>query len=166
MDTGNPGDLAMTHSGFFVVRNGDSLLYTRQGQFHRDSDGRLVTAQGWAVQADGGGDIILKTNAFKVAEDGTVTESGQPIARLAVMDFIGRRDFSDAEAGFIRAPDNAMKTVDAPAIRQGALETSNVSTADEMVGMMEAIRRAEAGQRLVNTYDDLMGRVLSTFGQA
>jgi hypothetical protein len=34
-----------------------------------------------------------------------------------------------------------------------------------MVGMMEALRRAESGQRLVLTYDDLMGRALNAFGQ-
>ena len=45
------------------------------------------------------------------------------------------------------------------------LETSNVNMGDEMVAMMEAVRRAETGQRLVTTYDDLMGRALNLFGQ-
>jgi flagellar basal body rod protein FlgG len=50
-------------------------------------------------------------------------------------------------------------------VRQGAIEASNVSTGVEMVDMMAAIRRAESGQRLVNVYDDLMGRALTLFGQ-
>ncbi len=59
-----------------------------------------------------------------------------------------------------------MKSVSAPVIHQGALESSNVSNADEMIAVMAAIRRAEAGQRMANVYDDLMGRVLQTFGQS
>jgi flagellar basal body rod protein FlgG len=35
-----------------------------------------------------------------------------------------------------------------------------------MVTMMEALRRAESAQRLVNAYDDILGRALSTFGKA
>jgi flagellar basal body rod protein FlgG len=34
-----------------------------------------------------------------------------------------------------------------------------------MVSMMEALRRAEAGQRVMNVYDDLMGRAITTFGE-
>jgi len=35
-----------------------------------------------------------------------------------------------------------------------------------MISMMEALRRAETGQRLVGVYDDLMGRVLTSLGQS
>lgn len=166
MNTGNPSDLALTGPGFFVVRAPDGVLYTRTGTFHRDGEGRLVTSRDWPVQAQGGGDIVLKTNTFKVGDDGVVTEDGEPVAKLAIMDFAGAKTFTDAEDGYLTMPEDGMRGVATPGVRQGALEASNVSTADEMVAMMEALRRAEAGQRLVNVYDDLMGRVLSTFGQA
>jgi flagellar basal-body rod protein FlgG len=66
--------------------------------------------------------------------------------------------------GFEANPDGvvSMKT---PSVRQGALETSNVTTAAEMVSVMAALRRAEAGQRLAIVYDDLMGRAITSFGQ-
>jgi flagellar basal-body rod protein FlgF len=166
IDTGNPFDLALTSSGFFVVQGADGPLYTRQGQFKREADGRLVTLQGLAVQAQGGGDVILKTQDFKVAGDGTVTENGEPVARLAVVDFSDRSAATRTETGQFAAPAAAVKDVDAPAVRQGAIEASNVSTGDDMVAVMEAVRRAETAQRLVNVYDDLMGRALSTFGQS
>jgi hypothetical protein len=35
-----------------------------------------------------------------------------------------------------------------------------------MVTIMGALRRAQTGQRLAMVYDDLMGRVLQTFGQS
>jgi len=33
-----------------------------------------------------------------------------------------------------------------------------------MVSMMDALRQAEGGARLVQTYDDLMGKVIQTLG--
>lgn len=166
MDTGNPDDLALTHNGFFLVTSPHGQVYTRQGSFHRDSDGRLVTAQGWPVQAEGGGDIVLKDGDFKIDPDGAITKDGQPVAKLAVMDFAGPKVFADAQDGYLTADGSNMTPVEAPGIRQGALESSNVSTGSEMVAMMEALRRAEAAQRLITVYDDLMGRALSTFGQS
>ena len=34
-----------------------------------------------------------------------------------------------------------------------------------MVAIMESLRQAETGQRLVTLYDDLMGKVLTSFSQ-
>lgn len=44
--TGYNTDLAIQGNGFFVVREGDELLYTRAGNFTIDSDGRLVANGG------------------------------------------------------------------------------------------------------------------------
>jgi flagellar basal-body rod protein FlgG len=46
------------------------------------------------------------------------------------------------------------------------IENSNVSVGDEMVTMMTALRQSEGGARLVQVYDDLLGRALSTLGQS
>ncbi len=51
-------------------------------------------------------------------------------------------------------------------LRQGMIENSNVSLGDEMVETMAALRQSEVGSRLVQVYDDLLGRALSSLGQA
>ena len=163
--TGAATDLAIAGEGFFVVRSDDAILYTRQGQFRRDEDGRLVTPQGLALQSADGGDIQVGDAPFEVAADGIVTRGGAPIARIALVDFDDRAALAPRDGGAFAAGDAAPHEVPAPAIRQGMLEGSNVNTGDEMVAMMEAVRRAETGQRLVTTYDDLMGRALNLFGQ-
>ncbi len=165
MDTTNPYDLAITGDGFFAVRSGDRVLYTRAGQFQRAADGRVTTASGLPLQVQGGGDLVLKGAAFEVTEDGTVLEEGEPVARLAVVAFTDTAAVTPADGGLFAAPDDLVVEVKRPAVRQGALESSNVSTGDEMVSIMEALRRAESGQRLVGVYDDLMGRALTAFGQ-
>ncbi|MCL4848040.1 MAG: flagellar hook protein FlgE [Acidobacteria bacterium] len=45
-----PTNVAIQGNGFFVVRGNEGLAYTRAGDFSFDSDGRLVTQDGWAVQ--------------------------------------------------------------------------------------------------------------------
>lgn len=163
--TGNATDLAIAGDGFFVVRGADdATLYTRAGQFHRDPDGHLVTAQGQVLQAADGGDMTVGEGAFQVAADGTVTRNGEAVARIALVDFDDRRGLAPAEGGFAAGTADP-HAVTGGTIRQGMLESSNVDTGDEMVAMMESIRHAETGQRLVTTYDDLMGRALNLFGQ-
>jgi len=164
-ETGNPYDLAISGDGFFAVRDGGQVAYTRAGQFRRNGDGRLVTAQGAALQVLGGGDLVLRHGEVKVTGDGTVLEDGQPVARLAIVDFTDRQAAVPGDGGLLIVPEAQVIPVSAPSVRQGALEASNTSMGEEMVAMMEAMRRAEAGQRLVNVYDDLMGRALQTFGQ-
>jgi flagellar basal-body rod protein FlgG len=164
-ETGNPYDLAIAGGGFFTINVAGQSLYTRQGQFQRDADGRLVTAQGFAVQAEGGGDIRLKSADFKVLDDGSVVEDGEPVAKLAIVDFANPQNAAYAEGGLLSMPDADVKPAETSRLRQGMLEASNVSMGDEMISMMEALRRAESGQRLAGVYDDLMGRVLNAFAQ-
>lgn len=163
--TGRPLDLAIAGAGFFAVNANGRTLYTRQGEFQRDADGRLVTGQGFPVQAVGGGDIVLKSGDVKVLEDGAVLDAGEAVAKLALVDIRDPQSAAYGEAGLFSVLQDGAEPLDTVAVRQGALETSNVSLGDEMVSMMEALRRAETGQKLVGVYDDLMGRVLTAFGQ-
>jgi flagellar basal body rod protein FlgG len=70
-----------------------------------------------------------------------------------------------ADDGLYSAPQDTASPMDAPALAQGALEASNVSAGAEMITMMAALREAQAGQRLMGVYDDLLGRAITTFGQ-
>ena len=45
------------------------------------------------------------------------------------------------------------------------VESSNVSLGDEMVSTMAVMRQSEMGARLVQVYDDLLGRAITSFGQ-
>jgi flagellar hook protein FlgE len=48
--TGNPLDLAINGNGFYIVKRGDELLYTRAGDFNFDAQGVLVNSAGDHVQ--------------------------------------------------------------------------------------------------------------------
>lgn len=165
METGNPYDLAITGAGFFTLRAADGVVYSRQGQFRRDANGRIVDALGHSLQTQDGGDLVVRGEDFEVLSDGVVLADGEPVGQLAIADFADRAKAPAGEGGLYRAGDGVMTRVEHPAVRQRALEASNVSTGEEMVAVMESLRHAEAAQRLVGVYDDLMGRALNAFGQ-
>lgn len=48
--TSNPADIAIEGRGFFVVAQGESVRFTRDGSFHIGTDGTLQTSEGWRLQ--------------------------------------------------------------------------------------------------------------------
>ena len=62
--TGVSSDLAIKGNGFFVLKNGENILYTRDGVFDVDGEGTLTSltngmkVQGWSAQQINGRDII------------------------------------------------------------------------------------------------------------
>lgn len=162
MSTGNPLDLAIAGEGFFTVRSGDALFYTRNGQFVRDGEGRLVTADGMILQS-AAGDVVTETADVIVTADGVVTDGGAALARLSIARFDDSRALRAIGATLFAAPADAADEVAVPHLRQGMLESSNVDTAAEMLAVMAALRSAESGQKIIQTYDDLMGKALTAF---
>src|SRR5271166_4602046 len=56
-------DVALDGNGFFVVNNGGSNLYTRDGAFTQDTNGNLVTSGGLAVMGYPAVNGVVNTNA-------------------------------------------------------------------------------------------------------
>jgi len=163
--TNNPFDLAVSGAGMFRLRGADgSVAYTRSGQFKRAEDGRVTTSQGLVLQTADGGDLVAPNANVQIKADGTVMDAGRPIARLALYRPVAGTDVQPLGGALFAASEGLMEEIAAPELRQGMVESSNVSLADEMVSMMDALRQAEGGARLVQTYDDLMGKVIQTLG--
>ena len=165
-ETGAMYDIAILGDGFFALRRDGQIIYTRNGQFSRDADGRLVNGAGFALQTAGGVDLVLKERSFAIGVDGVVRDGANEVARITAYDFEDRQQLAIFEGGFVASEAVVPTMTDKAQFRQGALETSNVSQGDEMVTLMEALRRAESGQRIIGTYDDLMARVITIFGDS
>lgn len=163
--TGNPLDLAISGDGFFQLRNGDDLVYSRQGQFKLAADGTVVTSQGYALQQAGGGDLVLDGPGVKILADGTVLDGERPVGRIGLFAPSAGAAVQPLDGSLFRFGGGIGEDVAEPQLRQGMIEASNVSVGDEMVTMMASLRQAETGARLVQTYDDLLGRAITAFGQ-
>jgi flagellar basal-body rod protein FlgF len=163
--TGNPFDLAVSGPGFFRLRAGDGYVYSRQGHFRLADDGTLVSPQGQVLQQAGGGDLVLEKGSVEVRTDGTVLDEGRPAGRIAVYVPNEGAEFEPLAGSTFTLPEASAEEAPGAQIRQGMIEASNVSLADEMIAMMGTMRQAETGARLIQLYDDLMGRAVTTFGQ-
>jgi flagellar basal-body rod protein FlgF len=165
VSTGNPLDLAISGDGFFQLRAGDRLIYSRQGQFRVGSDGAVVTPQGYVLQQAGSGDLVLDHAAVSILEDGTVLDHGAPVARIGLFSAADPQAMTPVGESHFAAPGGIMENAQSAIVRQGMVEGSNVSLGDEMVSTMAVMRQSEMGARLVQVYDDLLGRAITSFGQ-
>ncbi|MFT3727130.1 MAG: flagellar hook basal-body protein [Terricaulis sp.] len=162
----SPFDLALSSPGFFALRDGDQVYYTRNGQFTRAADGRLVNAQGMALQTDTLADVVIDSDGAEITADGAIVEHGAPVAHIGVFEPQAGANLHALGGSFFSANAETMPPASTPLLRPGMLEASNVDTATEMIAMMAAMREAEAGARVVQTYDGLIEQSIATFNKA
>lgn len=164
-ETGLPLDLAIAGQGFFKVSAADGEYLTRQGQFQISSDGRLQTSRGFDVQSSNGARVVLPSGNVEILEDGTVLSDGLPITQIGLFEVDDVSALQPMGGSMFKIDPDADLRPSSAYVHQGMLENSNVVVADEMLSMMDAVREAETGARLVQVYDSLMGQAISTFSQ-
>lgn len=153
--TGNPLDVALSGKGFFSVSSPSGPLYTRNGNFHLAADGKLVTSEGYAVQSAGSTPLTLPSGQnIEISSDGTVTQAGNVIGQLAIVDFT-------SSAGISKQGNNYFRVSGAPpspagaTVEQGKLEASNSGTADAAVRLVGIMRQFEMLQKAVALGSDM-----------
>ncbi len=169
--TGNDLDVAINGAGFFQILMPDgSTAYTRDGSFHKDNQGQMVTASGYPLQPN----ITIPQNALSVtiAKDGTVsvTQPGNTaavqIGSVQLVSFINPAGLqSVGENLFLETAASGTPTPNTPGtnglgvLNQKYVETSNVNVAEELVTMIEAQRAYELNSKVVTTSDQMLGRL-------
>ncbi|MEC7940384.1 MAG: flagellar basal-body rod protein FlgG [Pseudomonadota bacterium] len=161
-------DLAVMGKGFFQIENSDGqIMYTRNGQFHINSEGLMVNSQGLPLEPQ----IQIPDDAvsFSVGTDGTVTATSagdptpQQLGQITLANFInpagleavGGNLFRETEAS--GPADELVAGEDgAGSIKQGALEGSNVQVVEEMVDMITTQRAYEMNAKVVSAADDML----------
>ncbi|MFZ1625942.1 MAG: flagellar basal-body rod protein FlgG [Gammaproteobacteria bacterium] len=168
LNTGNTLDVMIQGRGFLQVLQPDgSLAYTRDGSFKVDSDGRLVTANGYEIQPS----ITIPSDAqaVTIGLDGVIqaTLPGQTqptsLGTLQLADFInppglqakGQNLYLEtAASGSPQVSDPGQQGVGS--LVQGSLETSNVNVVEELVSMIETQRAYEMNSKAVSTSDQML----------
>ncbi len=168
IQTENPLDLGITGNGFFEILMPDgSSSYTRDGTFQLDSQGRVVTSNGFLLQPA----ITIPTNTINISvgEDGVVsalvagTTTPTQVGSIQLSDFIN-------PTGLQPMGDNLLKETAAsgspitgtPGLSglgrtiQGALESSNVNVVEELVNMIETQRAYEMNSKAISTADQML----------
>ncbi|KAF7598533.1 MAG: flagellar basal-body rod protein FlgG [Candidatus Dactylopiibacterium carminicum] len=169
--TNNALDLAIQGDGFFQIQMPDGTIgYTRDGSFQRDSQGQMVTANGYLIDPT----ITIPADALSisVAKDGTVsiTQPGNnnavQIGNIQLANFVNPSGLqSSGENLYLETASSGAPTVSTPGtngtgvINQSFVETSNVNIAEELVSMIEAQRAYEINSRVVSTADQMLARL-------
>lgn len=169
-ETGVPTDIAIQGDGFFRVLDYDgSYGYTRDGSFQIDSNGQLVTSQGYRVIPE----IIMPDNfiqdTMNVTQDGRVTvevpELDEPVevGQLELYRFTNPAGLNAVgENMFKESPASGEAIAGIPG-QEGMgrtlgrfVESSNVEAVTEMVNMITAQRAYEMNSRSIQTSDDML----------
>jgi flagellar basal-body rod protein FlgG len=167
--TGNPTDVAIQGQGLFqILLPSGQIGYTRDGSFHPDAQGQLVTQDGNPLQP--AITIPADATAVSIGADGTVTvtQPGQTAAtqvgsiqtalfiNLNGLDSVGNNIFLATTASgqpVIGTPGGAEGL---GALQQGVLEDSNVSVVAQFVAMILAQRSYESNSRVVKAGDEML----------
>jgi len=169
--TGNKLDVAIQGDGFLQVLMPDgTTAYTRDGSFQTDSQGQMVTANGFPVQPS----ITIPANAMSVSIglDGTVSVT-QPgvvapvqIGSLQLATFINPTGLQSQGSNLYvetassgTASTNVPGTNGAGTLSQGYLETSNVNVVEELVNMIQTQRAYEINSKAITVSDQMLQKL-------
>ena len=164
--TGRDLDVAIEGRGFFEVETPAGLRYTRGGNFVRDTDGTLQTAEGFPVMGTDGA-ITLPVGQVTVMSDGNIRVGQAIVAKLKVMEFTNDADIP-RESGTRFRPSDGAAPVESTTARLygGMLEHSNASVIDRMATMTEVMRSFESLQRGISIMlNEIDGRAITELGR-
>ena len=148
-DTGEPLDFAINGDGFFAVRTAQGTRYTRNGQFSADASNRLTTMQG---------DLVLgrDNQPLTLGADGKVDPRLLNVVLLTNPEKEGNN--------YITGTPGTVAGQTAGQVRSGALEGSGADPTQAMVDMMASMRAYEAGQKVIQTIDETLGKAAGAVG--
>jgi len=166
-ETGKETDLALTGGGFFAFEvqgsGGTRVLYSRDGELHLNNEGYLVNSRGDKILSEEG-PVQVGAGSFTVSQDGTLTDSDNNQVKLMVVDFFDKNKLVKEGENYYSSPDGSRAAAADTGVKQGYLENSNVDVTVEMISMIEIMRAYEAGQKIIQAQDELLGQAINQVG--
>ena len=169
--TENMLDVAINGKGFFPMTMPDGTTnYTRDGSFQLNSDGEIVTSNGYQLE----GPIVVPPEAINVTigQNGVVSAitiddpNPQVIGQIELVEFInpagldsrGQNLFAQTAAS--GEPNQGLPGTDGKGLlSQGFVETSNVNVVEELVNMIQTQRAYEINSKAITTSDQMLARL-------
>lgn len=172
LTTDNSLDIMIQGDGFFEILLPDgNAAYSRNGQFTMDAEGNVVTpGAGYLLQPQ----VTIPDNALSViiSQDGEVSVTLPGQAEPAVVGQINTTNFVNptglqpigqnlfTETAVSGAPLEGVPSLEGfGMLVQGALETSNVNTTEELVNLIESQRIYEMNSKVVSAVDEMLSYI-------
>lgn len=174
--TDNELDMMIFGNGFFKVQTPDGRdAYTRAGAFKVDTNGDIVTNDGYYAQPRITlpkdyipGTITVEDNGIMSVKTSISPNTPQQVGQILTYQFINpagltneghNMAFESSSSG--KAVQGTPGTAGFGAIKQSFLEMSNVNAIDEMVRMIVAQRAYEMESKAIQTSDNMLGTAVN-----
>ncbi|MEM7253508.1 MAG: flagellar basal-body rod protein FlgG [Pseudomonadota bacterium] len=161
-------DIAIQGDGFFEILMPDgTTAFTRDGHFQTNSDGDVVTTEGFVLQPR----ITVPSNVLtlSIGVDGVVSvvvagdTEPQTLGTLQLTSFTNPVGLEPRGNNLlVESAASGPPQTGAPGeqgrglLIQGSLETSNVNVVEELVNMIETQRAYEMNSRAISTADQML----------
>ena len=165
--TGNALDFSIEGQAFFEIKTPAGLRYTRQGSFTLNSERELVNPDGFLVMNDREQPITVNGSDITVGPDGTIEVDGRATDKLGLMVFDEPKMLAKENAAYYAPSPQAGEKQEAEEgvlLKQGYLEQSNVVVAEEMVRMIDAMRKYESFQKVISTISEMDDKAITDVG--
>jgi len=159
-----PWHVALEGAGYFVLNTPTGEQVTRRGDFSLDSSGRLVSQEGFPVLGDGG-EITPPDGVPTIDADGTIHLNGQVVDRLRRVTADPHALTAAGQSRFAPTSGTVLTDTTSGSVRQGFIESSNVTPAEELLRLMETMRHFEMTQHFVRGAHEMLGDAISTLGK-
>ena len=171
----HPGSVIATDRALDVAIDSDSLFFgltdgtqtwlTRSGAFRVGADGVLVGERNLHV-VGAQGDVRLPGSDVTVEADGRITSQGATVAQLQLFKPTEPSSLLAAQGSLLSAPSGIDPAQGSEVrVRGGMLEASNTDAATEMLDLMTLSRQFESLSRVLQNYDEALGRVIEKLGE-
>jgi flagellar basal-body rod protein FlgG len=166
IDSGSSLNAAISGRGYFTVETPAGVRYTRNGTFTLNSEGTIVTMDGYPVLSDAGTNITVFDNQpVHIGNDGRVFNGEQEIAQLGLIDVENTRALHKEAGVFFRLDDEGEIRPFNGRVFGGMLEASNVNIIEEMVNLIASYRAYEINAKGVQTHDQLNEKAVNDVGR-
>lgn len=138
---GNPMHVAVRGDAFLVVQTPGGQRFTRNGAFELDTQGNLVTSDGYQVQGESGPiTISQQETGLAVAPDGTVSTNLGVRGKVRLVTFSNPQGLKNEGANLYSSDAAPQPAGVENRLEPGALEKSNVNPVIAMTRLMDVNR--------------------------
>jgi flagellar basal-body rod protein FlgG len=156
--TGDPLDLAIEGSGYFLLTRADGQqALTRDGSFGVDASGTIVNSEGNRLTPPIKLPAGTTASEVRIAPDGTVTAGKRTLGQIKLVTVTSPEHLLSDGGGEL-SPTAASGTPHAATgkIQQGSLESSNVNIAGEMALMVSTQRNYQLASTAIQNESQMM----------
>ena len=165
IETGNKFDLAVSKKGFFVIETERGNELTKNGKFRLDETGNLVNEQGFQVKGQNGPinifeHVVGRDDDVSITKEGEVKIGDMIVDKLMIAKIDDQTGMSRTENQNFYFPNQNFFLAEEGefTVLQGFLEESNINPVIEMQNMISINQGFEAAQKMIHSFDDIMGK--------